>query len=104
MRPWVTIGFLGGVLLLAQEVPYRLGRLLFELRPGYSVENLPKELRELGSLLQVRQIRERFPGLKMASPVYVVEYQAPLSPPYAAKLWARSPAVLYAEPEYIPQP
>jgi serine protease len=104
MRPWVAIGFLGGILLLAQEVPYRLGRLLFELKPGYNIENLPTELRELESLLQVTQIRERFPGLKMASPVYVVEYQVPFPPPYAAKLWARSPAVLYAEPEYIPQP
>ncbi len=103
MRRWWIAGLLGGIWLWAQEVLYHPGRFLFELKPGYSLQSLPQELEELRGYLQVVRLGERFPGLKMASPVYVVEYQAPFPPPYAAKLWARSPAVLYAEPEYIPQ-
>ncbi len=99
---WVSVLLVGGVWLRAQEMPYHSGRFLFELRPGYSLESLPQELKELQSYLQVVRLGERFPGLKMSSPVYVVEYKASLSPIQAAKLWARSPAVLYAEPEYIP--
>lgn len=102
MRVWCALSLLGWIGLRAQEVPHHSGRFLFELRPEYSLENLPQELKELQGYLQVVRVGERFPGLKMSSPVYVVEYRASLSPLHAAKLWARSPAVLYAEPEYIP--
>lgn len=102
-RRWIGV-LLGGLLLWGQEMAYRPGRILFELKPGYTLENLPLELKELSTYLEVERLSERFPGTKMGSPVYVVDYKASLPPLYAAKLWARSPAVLYAEPEYIPQP
>lgn len=82
------------------------GRILFELKPGFSVHELPSELVELRAWVG-GEIRERFPALSTKlssqSPIYVLEYQVPLSPVYVAKLWQRSPAVAYAEPEYIPQ-
>ncbi|MCX7763903.1 MAG: S8 family serine peptidase [Bacteroidia bacterium] len=77
-------------------------RILFELREGYSFYNLPEELEALR--LYVRgTVRKRFPTLESKSPIYVLEYEADLPPTYVAKLWRRSPAVLYAEPEYIPK-
>jgi serine protease len=102
-RHWMGI-LLGSLLLWGQEMAYRPGRILFELKPGYTLENLPPELKALATYLEQERLSERFPGIKMASPVYVLDYKAPLPPPYAAKLWARSPVVRYAEPEYVPQP
>ncbi len=102
MRGAWKLWLFGALGLWAQQEPYRSGRFLFEFRPGYDLTNLPADLQELRGHLQVVRLGQRFPGLKMTSPIYMVEYQAPLPPPYAAKLWARSPAVLYAEPEYIP--
>lgn len=78
------------------------GRILFELTEGYSTATLPEELVELQAQLR-GSIRPRFPTLKAESPIYVLEYQADLPPTYVVKLWGRSPAVRYAEPEYIPQ-
>jgi|GEM_PF-1006215 len=78
-------------------------RILFELRSGYTIEKLPEELEALRMMVQ-GQIRLRFPGLSSKSPIYLLEYQADWSPHYVAKLWRRSPAVLYAEPEYVPRP
>lgn len=78
------------------------GRILFEFQPEYSLTKLPPELIELQSQLR-GSIRERFPGLPSKSPIYVLEYTAPLAPDYVAKLWRRSPAVRYAEPEYLPR-
>lgn len=80
------------------------GRILFGLNSGYTLANLPEELRELSQALGVTRLGERFPGLKMAAPVYVAEYSAALPPTYVAKLWKRHPAIAYAEPEYIPKP
>ncbi|MCS6895757.1 MAG: S8 family serine peptidase [Bacteroidia bacterium] len=79
------------------------GRILFELNKSYTVTNLPEELESLRVYLQ-GTIRERFPALRSKEPIYVLDYQANLSPMYVAKLWRRSPAILYAEPEYVPHP
>ncbi len=92
-----------GAVLWAQDSLWP-GRILFELRPGYTLASLPEDLRQLGQALGVTRLSERFPGLKTNSPVYLAEYSVPLPPSYVAKLWARHPAVSYAEPEYIPYP
>lgn len=90
-------------LLWAQQVwP---GRILFELKGDFTPAQLPSELQEIQQIVR-GHIRERFPSLRQKNPayraIYLLEYSASLPPHYVAKLWRRSPAVLYAEPEYIP--
>lgn len=101
---WMAWGV--GLLLWAQETVWP-GRLLFELREGFSAEKLPPELAELRDRVG-GQVRLRFPQLPLkdpaSRPIWLLEYTADLHPAYVAKLWRRSPAVLYAEPEYLPVP
>ncbi|MEN3040985.1 MAG: S8 family serine peptidase [Bacteroidia bacterium] len=78
-------------------------RILFEFRENYSIQNKPEELESLRSYLN-GTISKRFPTLQSKQPIYALDYQADLPPGYVAKLWKRSPAVAYAEPEYIPHP
>ena len=47
-RHWMGILF-GSLLLWGQEMAYRPGRILFELKPGYNLENLPPELNALAT-------------------------------------------------------
>jgi len=72
-RHWMGV-LLGSLLLWGQEMAYRPGRILFELKPGYTLENLPPELKALATHLEQERLSERFPGIKMASPVYVLDY------------------------------
>ncbi len=101
---WVVWGV--GWLLWAQDAVWP-GRILFELREGFSAERLPPELVELRDRVG-GQVRLRFPQLPLKNPtsrpIWLLEYTADLHPTYVAKLWRRSPAVLYAEPEYLPAP
>lgn len=91
-----------GTLLWAQDTIWP-GRILFELKPNYTLATLPKELEELRRWLD-GTISLRFPTLPSKSPIYMLKYARDLSPLYVAKLWRRSPAVSYAEPEYVPRP
>ncbi|MCX8111687.1 MAG: S8 family serine peptidase [Bacteroidia bacterium] len=93
------IGLLLGLLWAQAEIwP---GRILFELRADFIGKPLPEELEELRVQINGR-IQKRFPTLDTKNPLFILEYQADLHPTYVAKLWRRSPAVLYAEPEYVP--
>ncbi|MCS6790203.1 MAG: S8 family serine peptidase [Bacteroidia bacterium] len=94
--------FLLGALLWAQESVWP-GRVLFKLNEGYSLVAPPVELRQIQETVKGR-IKPRFPSLPSSRPIYLLEYESGFPPPYVAKLLRRSPAVGYAEPEFIPQP
>ncbi|MCS7297495.1 MAG: S8 family serine peptidase [Bacteroidia bacterium] len=99
----MALGWIVLWLLLQAQPEVWQGRVLFELKPGFSIQSLPEELESLRVWVE-GQVRPRFPSLPSKSPIYLLEYERRLSPLYVAKLWRQSPAVLYAEPEYIPKP
>ncbi|MGQ9863914.1 MAG: S8 family peptidase [Bacteroidia bacterium] len=93
---------LWGVVWVYAQDNYLPNRVLFALRPPYTLYSLPKELQEISQWVQGTP-KLRFPTLKMDTPIYALEYEAPYLPMYVAKLFRRSEGVLFAEPEYIPQ-
>lgn len=95
-------GLLIGALLWAQDLVWPR-RVLFRLNEGYSLAALPLEIRQIQEAIKGR-ISSRFPTLPSSSPIYLLEYESSFPPHYVAKILRRSPAVAYAEPEFIPQP